>query len=114
MIVLEQFKKTIDTPEGFNLLKRVEKDYVYDRLYKGLLVFVMPDRYDSEEDKNILNAYKTGFLNELLTVVYGEEYTTKKRYDILNKKFSMFFTYRTFFNHLNFYEKNIKQCTYLS
>ena len=70
----------------------------------GHCIFVMPNIFDGfDKPKNIKNAYKVGFLFDLLTEIYPT-YDKTAKYNIISDKYHFSFTYRQFKNILDEYE----------
>lgn len=109
MIVAIHLSLELKNPYHFKNLNVDQKNYIYDFLDEGKLLFVVPPELEDEKDKNVLFSYKTGFLNDLLNVVYGEKYIVNQRkYEIISKKYYMFYTYRTYSTQINLYQKLFK------
>lgn len=111
MIYLEKFNITIKVPEDINTLEVSVKNYLYEKLAKGLVLFLIPEdleNTDFPDEKKIKKNYKVGFLNEALKIVYP----LKNNNDVCNvisEKFHLWFTYRQYFTIIKQYEKDRKK-----
>lgn len=107
MIVDDNKNIIIKHPMDFNHLDVTMKNYIFEKLSLGLLLFYIPDKFN-ESDKLILNSYKIGFLDELLKVVYGEEKMIgKDRYKIIYEKYHMLYTQRSFSSFIKKYKEEL-------
>jgi len=107
MIVISELRNVrIIEPSGFRSLSITDKNYVHDNLIKGNLLFKYPEKYEDMTDKNEINSYKAGFLDELLIEVYGEGMTLKQRHEVISKKYYMFNTLRRHMTFLKLYKSN--------
>ena len=107
MIVDDNKNIIIKHPMDFNLLDVTMKNYIFEKLSLGLLLFYIPDKFN-ESDKLILNSYKIGFLDELLKVMYGEEKMIgKDRYKIIYEKYHMLYTQRSFSSFIKNYKEGL-------
>lgn len=107
MLVLEKYNDlNLSDPKKFNELSVDVKNYLYGRLDKGLVLFIVPDEFN-DKDKAFYKAYKAGFLSELLVEVYGGNLTKNKIHSIISDKYFMFNTRRNFDDLLKHYNSYV-------
>ena len=105
MIVDDKKNILISQPSDFTKLDKRTRNYIFNKLSHGLLLFRIPNKYDGL-DKELLNSYKIGLLDELLKVVYGEEKMIgKDRYKIISEKYHMLYTQRSFSTFIKKYKE---------
>ena len=106
MIYIPTLNKLIQNPNE-NLNKQV-KNFLFDNLDKGYVIFITPEDLDNLPEfqniaKNHKKNYKTGFLYDLLTVIYPD-YSKSKKHQIISNKYHLWCTYRQMFNIISDYE----------
>ena len=105
MIIDENKNVILASPSDYNKLNVSTKNYIYDKLFRGLLLFYIPDKL-KDEDRTIKNSYKAGFLDELLKEVYDEEVmNVANRYKVISEKYHLFYTPRMFNSLFKNYKK---------
>ena len=111
MIYLPIQDLTIKNPEDLKDLPANIRNYIYDNLDKGLLLFLIPDdlenRYHTNE-KKIKKNYKFGFLYDMIKATYPQK-TKGDIHKIIDEKYHGWVTYRQFYSIIGEYENNRKK-----
>lgn len=103
MIYLHKYDRIITNPA--EEIKEVEvKNYLYENLEKGLVVFLIPEDI-LNFGKNIKKNYKVGFLYDILTLTYPSK-GKEDKHKIISEKYHLWFTYRQFHNVLDEYSES--------
>ena len=102
MIIVTHLNLELKNPSDYDSLDIDQKNYIFDYLDDGKLLFVAPEHIS---EKNALFAYKVGFLNELLSIVYGDKYVNHEKHKIISNKYYMFNTYRTYSSQIKLYQE---------
>jgi len=97
----------IKDSKEYDTLQKNIKLWLREYLDKGMMIFKMPEDLSelSKEDKK---AYKTGFLYEIMIIVYPE-YTKTYIADVISEQYHMWFTYRQFSTFLNIFDEKREQ-----
>jgi hypothetical protein len=85
----------ISDPSEINNLNVATRNYLFEKLKLGLILFVVPEDFPEQQSKKHKNNYKIGFIYECLSIVYPDLNKTEK-YEIISEKYHYFFTYRRF------------------
>jgi hypothetical protein len=111
MIYLPIQDVTIKNPVDVKCLPAVTRNYIYDNLDKGLMLFLIPDDLENTyhiDEKKFKNNYKVGFLYDLILLIYPQK-TKSEAHEIIDKKFHCWITYRQFYTIINDYSKDRKK-----
>lgn len=86
---------SITDPSQIENLSVIDRNYLFENLKLGLILFNVPEDFPLVESKKHKNNYKVGFIFECLSVVYPDLNKTEK-FEIISEKYHYFFTYRRF------------------
>lgn len=108
MIVLKKFNLILEKPSDFSKLKTEVKNHIFENLDIGYCVFKIPDFIENKSQK--VN-YKTGFLDDLLSIL-NPKISKKNKCEIISDKYHMMFTYRRYLDIIKDYNEDKKKYGY--